>query len=209
MLTGCASLWVRLDRWSPLDTDTRFLDEMTDRTNLEIRRHDLLLDPLEEGSFDFVHARLVLEHLADPDIALSKLTRALRPGGSIMIEDGDHVCVVPVSELGAAEFAQMQSVRLSEFDRLGVNHAFARSLPARLRAQGLVNVDNEGRVNVMKGGSAGARWARLSVAHLRGRLVGPGKLTEVELDRMLELFEDPDWEAFSLLLLAVWGRCPM
>jgi SAM-dependent methyltransferase len=190
------------------DVDTRFLKPLADRSNLEIRQHDLTADPLEEGTFDFVHARLVVEHLAKPDDALAKLVRALRPGALIMIEDADHVCVVPVSELGAVEFERMNAVRISEFERLGLDPWFARSLPARLRAQGLCDLGNEGRAYVTRGGTAGARWSLLSVAHLRGRLVGAGKLTDAELDYMLELFDDPNWEALSLLLLAAWGRRP-
>lgn len=52
--------------------------------------------------------------------------------------------------------------------KLGVNLYLGRELPARLRAHGLGEVGNEGRVFVMEGGSPGARWFRLSLAHLRG-----------------------------------------
>ena len=55
-------------------------------------------------------------------------------------------------------------------------------------------------------GSAGARWFRLSMAHLRPRLVGPGLLDEAEVDRMLELFDDPSWSAYSPIILAAWGQ---
>lgn len=188
------------------DTDIRFLDALPKRSNLEVRQHDVLADPLEAGAFDFVHARLVLEHLPDPDAAIRNLREALRPGGLMLIEDGDHIAVSSVSEHGAAEFTKMQSVRLAEFDKAGVNHAFARTLPARLRAQGLVDVDNEGRIKVAPGGSALARWGALSIDHLRPRLVGPDKLTDAELDRVIELFDDPNFESFTIILLGAWGR---
>jgi hypothetical protein len=58
----------------------------------------------------------------------------------------------------------------------------------------------------MEGGSAGARWFAQSLAHLRPRLVGPGLLTDPEIDRMLELFSDPAWSALSPIVLAAWGR---
>ncbi len=69
-------------------------------------------------------------------------------------------------------------------------------------------VGNEGRVWVMEGGSPGAQWFRLSLAHVRPRLVGPGMLRDEEIDRMLELFESPEWSAFSPVVMAVWGRRP-
>src|SRR4051794_17870088 len=41
------------------DLDTRYLDTLQ-VPNLEVRRHDIVTDPLEDGTFDLVHARLVL-----------------------------------------------------------------------------------------------------------------------------------------------------
>jgi hypothetical protein len=58
----------------------------------------------------------------------------------------------------------------------------------------------------MEGGSPGAHWFRLSLAHLRARLVQAGTLTNEKVGRMLELFEDPNWSAFSPIILAAWGR---
>ncbi|MGH2520148.1 MAG: SAM-dependent methyltransferase, partial [Chloroflexota bacterium] len=80
--------------------------------------------------------------------------------------------------------------------------------PQLLRAQGLVGVANEGRLWIMEGGSASARWLQLSLRHLRTRLVGPGKLSEGEMDRMLSVLEDPAWAGLSLTIFAVWGQRP-
>lgn len=191
------------------DIDVRSLDAIEGQPGLEIRRHDVVQDPLEENRFDLVHARLVLEHLPERDAVLAKLTRTLRPGGLILVEDVDYVSAVPISELGAAEHEHTQAVRLREFANNGIAHYLGRELPGRLRANGLVDVGNEGRVWVMEGRSPGARWFQLSMAHLRARLVGPGKLTDAQVDRMLELFDDPNWAAFSPIIVAAWGRLPL
>lgn len=45
-----------------------------------------ILDYLEEGSFDFVHASHVLEHLHDPTQALKDWSKLLKPGGYIVGE---------------------------------------------------------------------------------------------------------------------------
>jgi len=58
------------------------------------------------------------------------------------------------------------------------------------------------------GGSPGARWFRLSMEQLRGTLVGPGKLQQHAVDKMLELFEDPNFAALSPVVMAAWGRRP-
>jgi SAM-dependent methyltransferase len=68
------------------DLDPRFM-ETDARGNLEVRRHDLLADPLAEGTYDLVHARAVLEHLPARELALARLVAATRPGGWVVIED--------------------------------------------------------------------------------------------------------------------------
>ena len=49
----------------------------------------------------------------------------------------------------------------------------------------------------MEGGSPGARWFELSMRQLRGQFVKSGGLSNAEIDRMLELFANPEWAAFS------------
>jgi SAM-dependent methyltransferase len=173
---------------------------------LEVLRHDIVRDELAAGAFNLVHARLLLEHLPARDAVLVKLARALRPGGWLLVESVDYISGVPVSAHGAAEHERTQAVRLAAFARQGIDHELGRQLPGRLRALGLGAVGNEARAWVMAGGSPGAEWFRLSLAHLRGRLVGPGQLTDAEVDRMLELFADPAWSALSPLIVAAWGQ---
>jgi hypothetical protein len=92
------------------------------------------------------------------------------------------------------------------FATLGVDANFGRRLPHSLREAGLFDIGNEGRVFVMEGGSPGARWFELSMRQLRGRLVKSGGLSNAEIDRMLELFANPEWAAFSPIIMACWGR---
>jgi hypothetical protein len=42
------------------------------------------------------------------------------------------------------------------------------------------------------------------MAHHRSRLVGLDKLTDAEVSRMLELFEDPTRAVFSLISVSAW-----
>src|ERR1700754_2749151 len=74
-----------------VDIDTRFIDHLaSDR--VDVRCLDIRSDGLPAGGFDLVHARLVLEHLADRKKILRKLARALRRGGWIVIEDYEFSC---------------------------------------------------------------------------------------------------------------------
>jgi SAM-dependent methyltransferase len=59
-------------------------------TNVSFQQADLFRLPFGKASFDHVFVCFVLEHLGDPSGALAALRRALKPGGSITVIEGDH-----------------------------------------------------------------------------------------------------------------------
>ena len=187
------------------DINTRLIEPIA-RPNLEVRRHDIVNDELETSHFDLVHVRLVLEHLPERGRTLEKLVRSLKPGGVLVVESVDYAAGIPVSEHGASEHERTQAIRLRTFTASGLDAYYGRHLPQQLRDAGLIDVENAGRTWVMEGGSPAARWYRLSMEHVRERLTGPDKLASTEIDRMLELFEDPRWSALSMIIFAAWGR---
>ena len=70
------------------DLDPRFLDGHG-RANLEVRKHDIAADPLEEAAFDLVHARLRPGMVPDWQRALERMISAVRPGGWLVLENVD------------------------------------------------------------------------------------------------------------------------
>jgi trans-aconitate methyltransferase len=70
-------------------------------SQLQVQRHDVVADPLAQGEFDFVHARLVLSWLPARDAVVPRLVAALRPGGWLVVEDFDsvlHHCLDPLND---------------------------------------------------------------------------------------------------------------
>ena len=61
--------------------------------NLEFRKEDIMIGPVEPGSFDLVTARAVLHHVADADKAIANLVASLRPGGAILLIEPDFLPV--------------------------------------------------------------------------------------------------------------------
>ena len=59
-------------------------------TNVTFRQGDIFNLPFGPGTFDHVFLCFVLEHLREPEAALSKLKACLRPGGTITVIEGDH-----------------------------------------------------------------------------------------------------------------------
>ena len=70
------------------DIDTSWL---TTTGRYEVLRHDVAADE-PPGTFDLVHARLLLTHVPQRDAALAALIHAVRPGGWLVIEDADPRC---------------------------------------------------------------------------------------------------------------------
>jgi SAM-dependent methyltransferase len=56
----------------------------------EVLRADVTAAPFPDASFDHGFACFLLEHLPDPAAALAALMRLVRPGGTVMLAEGDH-----------------------------------------------------------------------------------------------------------------------
>jgi ubiquinone/menaquinone biosynthesis C-methylase UbiE len=188
------------------DLDTRFLESLADPA-LEVRRHDIVRDPLPDLAFDLVHARLILVHLPERELALAKMVGALKPGGWLVCEEFDSLSMPPdpalhpdESELRAQ--AAMQRVMASR----GANTRYGRDLAARMRAHGLVDIRADGRMTMWQGGSAGARLFRANFKQLREELLRLGLLTQAELDDDLARLDDPRTLFPSPVMWSVCGR---
>ena len=179
------------------DIDTRHLQAMR-MASVDVREHDILVDSLPEGSFDLAYARLVLEHLVDPDAAIARMIAALKPGGWLLVEDFEILPDDAISKTAAV----MRQVTAAA----GVHHRLGRSLGRRLRGHGLADVDTEGRVFVWRGGSRGAALARLNVEQLRPAILASGQLTVDELEADLAALDDEDFEMRSPILWTAWGQ---
>jgi 2-polyprenyl-3-methyl-5-hydroxy-6-metoxy-1,4-benzoquinol methylase len=59
-------------------------------TNVEVRVDDVHSLGLADGEFDVVHAHQVLQHVADPVVALREMARVTRPGGVVAVRDSDY-----------------------------------------------------------------------------------------------------------------------
>lgn len=61
-----------------------------DVANVEFRVGNVYELDFGSGTFDFVHAHQVLQHLNDPVAALREMRRVCRPGGSVVARDADY-----------------------------------------------------------------------------------------------------------------------
>lgn len=191
------------------DMDTRLIEDLRG-PNLEVRRHDAVIDELPVGEFDLVHARALLAHLPDRDRVLSKMVAALRPGGWLVCEelDGMTITLVAPEDPGAVElYGKVEAAIAAVMTAQGHAYDYGRRLPARLASAGLVEIDAEGRLLLRRAG-AGAVVARLTAEQLKDELLEAGALSGVECAAYFELLENPAFLAQPATMLAAWGRRP-
>jgi SAM-dependent methyltransferase len=177
----------------------------------EVRRHDVVADPPPEpGTFDLVHARLVLIHLPDRARALATMAAALRPGGWLLVEDAD-TALQPLACLDDTGPEQQRANRLRDairelLTRRGADLRYGRTLPRALRAAGLVDVAAAGSFPV--GGPACNHLEASTIRHVRAELLEAGLSDNTELDAHLAAINAGKLDLTLAPLISTWGRRP-
>lgn len=190
------------------DIDPRFLEPLQ-IANLEVRRHDIVADPLPETAFDLVHSRLVLLHLPEREKALARMVAALKPGGWLVDEEFDAVSMLPDPSVSPGEVIMKTHIAMGRFmDDRGVDRGFARRLFGRLRAHGLVNVAAEARIFMWHSGSPGVSLVRANYEQLRTGMIEAGYISEAEFNQDIARLDDPSFMMPSPILWTAWGRRP-
>jgi SAM-dependent methyltransferase len=209
---GSIARWLA-DRVSPggrvvaTDIDTRHLDALGD-PRIDVRHHDVL-EPLPEGPFDLVHARLVLNALADRDAVLHRMVGALAPAGWLLLEEFDSDSAPPDPDLDSGETYLTTHRALARFmaDR-GFDRRYGRRLFRQFRACGLSEVTAEARMFMCAGGSPGAALIRANLEQLRDALIDGGYVTRSQFVDDIAALDRPDFVMPSSILWSVRGRRP-
>lgn len=176
----------------------------------EVRRHDVGRDAPPAGPFDLVHARLLLVHVPERDSALAAMASVLRPGGWLVVEEADPALqpLVCLEDRGPAE--QLANRLKAGFRELllgrGVDLAYGRTLPRRLRDVGLVDVAADAYFPIT--GPACAVLERATVEQIRDRLVEGGIASSAEIDAHLANVARGELDLATSPMVTAWGRQP-
>jgi SAM-dependent methyltransferase len=188
------------------DIDSRFLEPL-DASNVEVRRHDVVTDPLPQAAFDLIHARAVLIHLPERDRVLARLVAALKPGGWLVDEEFDSASLLPDQTKYPGEIllkTQLAMMRL--MDDRGVERRFGRMLFERLRSLGLDAVDAEARMSMWHCGSPGASLMRVNFEQLREAMISGGYITAQQIAQDISQLGNALFMAPSPIMWAAWGQ---
>ncbi|NJP11448.1 MAG: methyltransferase domain-containing protein [Leptolyngbyaceae cyanobacterium RU_5_1] len=185
-------------RVTAVDTDTRFL-ESAGLSNVEVFNADVRHLDIENGTFDLVHSRYVLIHIADFDVVLQKMLGLLKPGGWIVIEEPDFSTARAI----VGDKAECESVtRLNQaifqmFANRGIDCSLGVRLPSIFQKLGLQEFFVENDVPLSKGGSGVARVMRMSAEQLAEKYVATGKVSYEDIQRYSAFSESPDsWAVY-------------
>jgi len=178
--------------------------------NVEILEHDVATGPPRGGLFDLVHARLVLVHVPERDAALANMVAALRPGGVLLVEDADPA-LQPLSCLEETGPEQVLANRLrrgfrSLLAERGVELAYGRSLPRRLRDAGLVEVAADAAFPVSDPACNHLEVATINL--VRDQFLDHGIATEAEIEQHLSAVVAGRLDLAQPPMISCWGRRP-
>lgn len=183
---------------------------MPDVPAVSVLRHDVGAEPAPETDFDLIHARLVLLHVTDRDVALASLVTALRPGGWLLVEEADpglQPLLCP-DEHGPREILanRLRAGFRALMAGRGADLAYGRTLPRRLRNAGLLNVEADSYFPVTS--PACTQLELATVEQIRGRLVSGGIATDAEIDEHLRNVATGTMDLATAPLISAWGRKP-
>lgn len=192
------------------DINPRFLG-LLNVPHLEIRQHNILLDPLEIDFYSLVHCRAVLQHLAEPEKALERMAKALRPGGWLLIEEVDYGSGLStdITNPAAAVFTRTTRLMSEGLRRNKIaDPYFGRRVRELLEKLGFEGVNNEGVSQLTRGGDATAQVGARNIQIASKQLIAAGLITQTEADEAHHLLLDPSFYYIGSTLYAAWGKKP-
>lgn len=193
-----------------LDLSTKFLPARRPE-HIVIRQGDIRTAQLPQGSFDLVHARYVLIHLPDYEVALAKMLAALKPGGWIVLEEPDFSASRGIVGT-AAQLAAMRQINRAihlMYESRGMDHALGLKLLPLAQGQRLCQLAMEYDAPVSAGGSGLAKVMAMSARQLRDKYLATGVVTEADLQHYGECAEAPGSRAVYYATVAVTGQKPV
>lgn len=185
------------------DVDTRFL---TDIPGIRAITHNVVTDDFPAASFDVVHARALLCHLTEREDVLTRAVSWVRPGGWLVIED---VSLQPSLRTTNPLFKKVAQAGIALLERsIGSDMLWADTLPDRLRARGLSQVESRTLEGYIGDNSPADTFWAATTAQAQPALLKYGLLTQNDLDAMANLRADPEFTDAALTLVSAWGKVP-
>ena len=207
---GTVSAWMAeqvgsTGRVMSTDIDLQFHADMP--ANVIVRKHDIESDSLPREHFDIVHARALLQHVPSRNEVVGKLVDALKPGGWLILEDGQFL---GFGDQGLPEPYKKihQIIAAGSLDEWR-DPDFGLQLLDQMRTHDLVDLDVQGDLWAMRPREASGEWWFLALERAIPHVVAAGLVSDAEGDLALEQVRSEGFVMLSPVSIAVLGRKPM
>ena len=151
-----------------VDLDGRLLSA-ADRVAIEFRQGDILEVELDEASFDFIHARLLLQHIAGTPSLLQRFYRWLKPGDWVVLAEVDYT--FPLRTSGNGQLYQRLTDAMAELvNNHGGGAGLGTGLAPLLAAAGFASIGGAGSFPLVIAGGNQPELLALNAQTVRAAL---------------------------------------
>lgn len=187
-----------------VDLDTRFITNIKP-SNVEVLEADIRHILLENHSFDLIHARCVLIHIPDFQVALSNMLALLKPGGWLIVEEPDFaVAKVIASQEAYQSVERVNRAILQMFTSKGIDYSLGIKLPAIFQKLGLQQLAVENDTPISGGGSGMATMMKMSAMQLAEKYIATGEATYQDIEKYCLFAEDPNsWAIYHAIISVI------
>jgi SAM-dependent methyltransferase len=179
-------------------------------TNVEVLQADARHTGLPSGSFDVVHARLLLVNIPSPEEVVAEMVRVTKPGGWVLTDEADAIAGICYPPHPAWD--RLHEILHAAYRADGADLSIGRKLTLLLGDAGLSDVGTDGRADVHPAGHARRTLLPDLVRSVSAKVVEGGIASRDELaqlDRQVrQLLADPATLTMSCLYFLAWGRKP-
>jgi SAM-dependent methyltransferase len=179
--------------------------------NVEVIQGDATATGLSGGSFDLVHARLVLVNVPHVEAVVREMVRLARPGGVVASHEADylsHFCDPPLRA-----WDRLFKIFEGYSQANGIDLFVGRRTHRLLREAGLVDIAVNPVIHVYPHGHNRRTIFWDFLQNVRDRILEQGRIAESEFSELMEELKGhldrPDTQVVSHLFFQVWGRKPL
>lgn len=180
-------------------------------TNVAVLQGDAACTGLPSGSFDLVHARLVLVNVPDPSAIVTELVRLTKPGGWVAGQEADDGAQFLLHPPHPAWDRLVELFR-ETWALDGADLHVGRRMPELYRHTGLVDVGVECHADAHTADDSRHTILPDLVRSMRVKILERGLIGEGEFDQLdatvRSYLEDPTTLTVPHLLFKAWGRRP-
>ncbi|MEV6968857.1 class I SAM-dependent methyltransferase [Hamadaea sp. NPDC051192] len=179
--------------------------------NIGIRQEDIRVSDFDPGSFDLIHARLVLMHLPERLTVLQKLADWLRPGGTIVLSEWDCTYLNLVRHCPEGHDPSLhdlfQTTLINVLTPRGMSTTWATEAHGAMLHSGLTKVSTVVDARTYHGGTGICQLHYSNSHQLNDALLAAG-MTEQQLASLRKMLLDPRLMLSGYLMHTTTGRRP-